>query len=145
MFSKTHIKKILSHEDSRGFFREIFHSNKYCNIKQISHSMINRNVTKGWHIHKKQYQWNYLIKGKILVYLIDLRKNSKSYKKKIKILLDSKKNKISYFFPPGVAHGYKTLATNNHIIYGTSGKYSPSEEYKLPLNNNLFLNPFKNK
>lgn len=145
MISGVFKKKIISHVDSRGFFREIFYSHKNFNIKQVSHSKIKKHITKGWHVHKKQYQWNYLLNGKIVVYLIDLRTNSETYKKRMKIKINSKKINVTYCFPPGVAHGYKTLTRDNHMIYGTSGKYSSSEEYKLPLKNNIFLNPFKNK
>jgi len=137
MIKGVKIKKIVSHNDRRGFFREIMKaSDKYTNIKfrQISHSKINKSIKKGWHVHKKQYQWNYLLKGKIEVFLLDLRKNSKSFKKQIKFIVTEKKPLI-YFFPPNVAHGYITLKKDNHIIYGTSGIYSKLEEYKLPFIN----------
>ena len=137
MIKGVKIKRIVSHNDRRGFFREIMKvSDKYTNIKfrQISHSKINKSIKKGWHVHKKQYQWNYLLKGKIEVFLLDLRKNSKSFKKQIKFIVTEKKPLI-YFFPPNVAHGYITLKKDNHIIYGTSGIYSKLEEYKLPFIN----------
>ena len=127
--------KIKSHDDKRGFFREIFRlDNKYNNgvkFKQISHSKINKNVLKGWHLHKKQHQWNYLLSGKIKLYLLDNRINSKTYKKKFTTLLDAKSN-LLYFFPPNIGHAYKTLNKENHMIYATSGYYELNEEYKLP-------------
>jgi dTDP-4-dehydrorhamnose 3,5-epimerase len=135
-------KKIISHDDKRGFFREIFHSNKNKNIRQVSHSKIKRNIIKAWHIHKKQYQWNYLLTGSIDVFLYDLRKDSKSYKKKIYLKINAK-NRIIYFFPPGVAHGYITKSKVNHMIYGTSGFYDIKEEYKIDLVNNIIPNYFK--
>ena len=78
-------KKIISHNDKRGFFREIMkNDNKFTKIKfvQISHSKIKKSIKKGWHVHKKQSQWNYLIKGSIKVFLLDLRKQSRTYNKK---------------------------------------------------------------
>ena len=45
---------------------------------------------------QKQSQWNYLLKGKLEVYLLDLRKNSKTYKK-IKFIV-SDKIPVIYFF-----------------------------------------------
>lgn len=128
------IKNIISKNDNRGFFREIMKvTDTYTNVKfkQISHSKIHKSIRKGWHIHKKQYQWNYLLKGKIAVYLLDLRKRSKTFNKQYKFIVSDKKPVI-YFFPPQIAHGYITLKKDNHIIYGTSGAYSKSEEYKLP-------------
>ena len=130
------IKKIISHNDNRGFFREIMkNDSKFTKIKfqQISHSKIRKSIRKGWHIHKKQYQWNYLLKGGVKVTLLDLRKKSKTFMKKMHFSVNEKKP-IVYFFPPNVAHSYITLKKDNHIIYGTSGIYSKSEEYKLPFN-----------
>ena len=37
----------------------------------------------------------------------------------------------------------KTLADNNHMLYGTSGFYDPQEEYKLPLINKYIPNFFR--
>ena len=137
MMKDVIIKNIHSNNDSRGFFREVMKvTDKYTNIKfkQISHSKIHKSIKKGWHVHKKQYQWNYLLKGKIQVYLLDLRKKSKTFNKQYKFIVTDKKP-LLYFFPPHVAHGYITLNKDNHIIYGTSGVYSKLEEYKLPFIN----------
>ena len=137
MIQDVIIKNIHSNNDSRGFFREIMKvTDKYTNIKfkQISHSKIHKSIKKGWHVHKKQYQWNYLLKGKIQVYLLDLRKKSKTFNKQYKFIVSEKKP-LLYFFPQNVAHGYITLNKDNHIIYGTSGVYSKLEEYKLPFIN----------
>tara|TARA_B100000795_G_C22805421_1_gene444521 strand:+ start:6521 stop:6979 length:459 start_codon:yes stop_codon:yes gene_type:complete len=140
------LKKIISNDDDRGFFREIFKDNVSITkkkFKQISHSYIKKNIIKGWHLHKKQSQWNYLLKGKIKVYLYDTRIKSKTFKKHEVINIDSKENMIIYFFPPGVAHGYVTLSNENHMIYATTNIYNVSEEYKIPLNSKLIPNFFK--
>ena len=131
------IRNIISNNDGRGFFREIMKvTDTYTNVKfkQISHSKVHKSIKKGWHVHKKQYQWNYLLKGKIQVYLLDLRKKSKTYREQNKFIVNEKEPLI-YFFPPHVAHGYVALGKDNHIIYGTSGVFSKSEEYKLPFIN----------
>lgn len=130
------IKFIKSYRDNRGFFREIFKlTDKYTNKKfnQISHSEIKRGVVKGWHVHKKQYQWNYLLKGKIKVYLKDLRKESKTFNKIVNFKISDNKP-IIYFFPPNIAHAYIAKGKENHMIYATSGEYNPLEEYKLKIN-----------
>ncbi|WP_440915355.1 dTDP-4-dehydrorhamnose 3,5-epimerase family protein [Candidatus Pelagibacter sp.] len=137
-------KNIKSHKDDRGFFREIFKDNKLISkkFKQISHSFIKKNIIKAWHLHRKQSQWNYLLKGKIILYLYDTRNKSKTFKKHTTICIDSKKKSVMYFFPAGVAHGYITLSKENHMIYATSGLYDPDEEYKISLENNLIPNFF---
>ena len=137
-------KKIKSNIDNRGFFREIFKDNILIKkkLRQISHSFIKKKVIKAWHIHKKQSQWNYLLKGKIKLYLYDTRLSSKTFKKYTTLIIDSKKDSIMYFFPAGVAHGYITLSNENHMIYGTSGIYNPEEECKMSLKNDLIPNFF---
>ena len=100
---------------------------------QVSHSFTKKNILKGWHFHKKQTQWNYLLSGKIKVFLKDNRKNSKTFKKIKSFTIDSSKEKVVYFFPPNIGHAYITLSQNNHMLYATSGNYDPSEEYKLTL------------
>ena len=134
---KIDVKKNI---DKRGFFIEIFRTDQLNfrdKILQVSHSFTKKNILKGWHFHKKQTQWNYLLEGKIKVFLIDNRKKSKTYKKIKSFTIDSKKNKSVYFFPANIGHAYITLSQNNHMIYGTSGNYEIKEEYKLPFNKNL--------
>ena len=136
------IKNITSKNDSRGFFREIIKiTDTYTKVKfqQISHSKIHKSIKKGWHVHKKQYQWNYLLKGRIRVYLKDLRKTSSTFNKIVNFKIDEKKPKI-YFFPPNIGHAYITLAKENHMIYGTSGFYSSDEEYKTKFDKSLIIN-----
>ena len=64
LFHNTYKYKLKNNIDSRGFFIEIFKLNqtsKKIKIKQVSHSFIKKNVVKGWHFHKIQTQWNYLL------------------------------------------------------------------------------------
>jgi dTDP-4-dehydrorhamnose 3,5-epimerase-like enzyme len=144
MKNKNHImgviiKSIKNNVDNRGFFREIFKlSDTYTKkkFKQISHSKIKRGVIKGWHVHNTQYQWNYLSKGRINVYLKDLRKKSPSFNKVINLELYGNKPLI-YFFPPHIGHAYIALGKENHMIYGTSDIYDPTEEYKLKIDINI--------
>ena len=111
MIKDVIIKKIISHNDKRGFFREIFKTKKKSKniiLKQISHSFIKKNVIKAWHLHRKQSQWNYLLKGKIKVYLYDTRLKSKTFKKYSELNIDTKKDVIMYFFP--------AVSTDSYVI-----------------------------
>ena len=140
LFHQTFKIKLKINNDKRGFFIEIFKLNQAnfkTKISQISHSLIKKNILKGWHFHKKQTQWNYLLKGKIKVFLIDNRKNSRTYKKIKSFMIDSKKDKIAYFFPPNIGHAYITYEKENHMIYGTSGYYEKKEEYKIKFDKDL--------
>lgn len=140
LFHQTFKIKLKNNIDKRGFFIEIFKLNQAnfkTKISQTSHSLIKKNILKGWHFHKKQTQWNYLLKGKIKVFLIDDRKSSKTYKKIKSFIINSKKDKIAYFFPPNIGHAYITYGKENHMIYGTSGYYDKEEEYKIKFDKNL--------
>ena len=140
LFDQTFKIKLKSNNDKRGYFIEIFKLNKINfknKISQVNHSFIKNKILKGWHYHKKQTQWNYLLKGKIKVFLIDNRKNSKTYKKTKSFIIDAKKERIAYFFPPNIGHAYFTYGKENHMIYGTSGYYNKKEEYKIKFNKNL--------
>ena len=140
IFNQSFKIKLKNNIDKRGFFIEIFKlsqlnfKSKMC---QISHSFIKKNIIKGWHYHKKQTQWNYLLKGKIKVFLIDNRKNSKTYNKIKSFSIDANREKVIYFFPPNVGHAYITYGRENHMIYGTSGYYNKNEEYKKNFNKDL--------
>ena len=141
-------KSIITHKDKRGFFREAFKLQKLFKSKkihQVSHSFIKKNIIKAWHLHKIQDQLNYLLQGKLRVYLFDTRKNSKTYKKYLCFDLNSAGKNFIYFFPSGVAHGYITKSKENHMIYATSGIYNSKEEYKIKLENKIIPNFFSRK
>ena len=68
-----------------------------------------------------------MLKGKILDYVIDLRKNSKTFGETYKIIL-SEKNNLSLYVPTGFAHSYLTLDKENIVYYKLSNYYAPKFE-----------------
>ena len=82
-------------------------------------------------LSQKQTQWNYLLKGRIKVFLIDNRRDSKTYKRIRSFTINANKERIAYFFPANIGHAYLTYDKENHMIYGTSGYYDKNEEYKI--------------
>jgi len=132
MIEDVKIINLKSHEDDRGFFREIFRFNEqFRNIPvgQLSHSEVNENVVKAWHGHVYQSQWNYVVSGQIKVALFDKRESS-STKNQIMEFIAGEDEQIAYFFPPGVFHGYKCLKGPMQIIYVTSGSYDTKDEIR---------------
>ena len=130
------IKALKTHEDERGFFREIFRFSEEYNdvsVGQLSHSLVNEGVIKAWHGHREQSQWNYVVTGLIKVVLYDNRANSPTYKETMEFFVGDGQDPCAYFFPPGVLHGYKCLKGPMHIIYVTSGVYDLSDEIRLDL------------
>jgi dTDP-4-dehydrorhamnose 3,5-epimerase len=131
------IFEIVSHNDQRGYFREMLKLNSPLTmegIAQISHSLVYTGVIKAWHAHKIQTQWNYVLNGLIFVALHDLRENSKTFGETYTFLAGDNYNPFVYKFPSGVAHGYKCINGPMNIIYFTSGVYDESEEVRIKYN-----------
>ena len=84
------------------------------------------------HLQTKFSQGKYVsvLKGAILDVAIDLRKNSKTYLKSIKIKLTAKNRHMSYI-PRGFANGLQTLEDNTELVYFTTNFYNPKKEKGL--------------
>ena len=125
-----------THNDERGFFREIFRfEEQFPNVSvgQLSHSMVKEGVIKGWHGHVYQSQWNYVVSGKINITLIDDREDSSTYKEVMEFAVGDGEDTVAYLFPPGVLHGYKCINGPMHIIYATSGTYDLNDEVRVTI------------
>jgi dTDP-4-dehydrorhamnose 3,5-epimerase len=141
MITGVIIKQLVTHLDERGFFREIIRiQEEFGNIKigQLSHSLVKEGVVKGWHGHKVQSQWNYVVNGKIKVALYDDRQNSPTYHEKMHFIAGDIEKPIYYFFPPGVLHGYKCVVGPMNIMYITSGVYDLDDETNVEMDKKIF-------
>ena len=142
MIEGVKIKKLITHNDERGFFREIIRCTDDIfsdTFGQLSHSLVNKGVVKAWHGHKYQTQWNYVVNGLVKVVLYDNRKDSKTYGGIMKFQCGDGEDAIVYSFPPGVLHGYKCLKEPMNIIYMTSGIYDLNDEVRID-DNKLNIN-----
>ncbi len=129
------IKELITHNDERGFFREIIRVTDDFFKKgfgQLSHSLVYPGVVKAWHGHKAQGQCNYVVCGLIKVVLHDSRPDSPTFKKTKEFLAGDNQSAQVYYFPAGVLHGYKCINGPMHIIYVTSGMYDLSDEIRIP-------------
>ena len=133
---KTKFKNLLLFEgekftDSRGYFRELYKNNflKKKNFIFLCMSKSKKNVLRGLHFQKNKQQEKFVsvIKGKILDVVVDLRKNSKTFKKFFKVTL-SEKNCKALFIPKGFAHGFLALDNENIIVYGNTNYRSKKDE-----------------
>jgi dTDP-4-dehydrorhamnose 3,5-epimerase len=132
------IKDLRTHHDERGFFREIFRfPSEFSGIPvgQVSHSFVNEGVIKGWHGHKYQAQWNYVVTGKIKVVLFDNREDSVTFKELMEFYIGEYEESQAYYFPKGVLHGYQCLIAPMNIIYVTSGVFDLKDEERISLDN----------
>ena len=138
----TNIKdlKIISHKrysDSRGTLRETYNK-KIINWDKFvfEYTTISRkNVFRGFHFQYKHQQSKIVtvVKGKILDYAIDLRKNSKTFGKTFSIIL-SESNCKSLYIPRGFAHAYFSIQKSNVIQYKLSDYYHPKFEDGINFN-----------
>jgi len=136
MIEGLQIKALVSHEDERGYFRELIRKTDAFftpGFGQLSHSLVYPGVIKAWHGHTKQYQWTYVITGVLSIVLYDTRQDSRTYQEKIHLLLGDGFPAQIYILPPGVVHGYQCLSGPAQVLYVTSGVFDPEEEIRLPL------------
>jgi dTDP-4-dehydrorhamnose 3,5-epimerase len=129
------IKKLVTHSDERGFFRELIRKNDdffAAGFGQLSHSLAQEGVIKAWHYHHEQTQWNYPATGLLQVVLHDNRPDSPTFGKQLEFLCGEGQPEQVYSFPPGVLHGYKAVQGPVQMFYVTSGTYDLEDEGRLP-------------
>lgn len=142
--------------DERGFFsrlycEELFKAAGIINpIVQINSSYSQKAGTiRGLHFQMAPWSEEKIIKvinGAILDIIIDLRPNSKTYKKSFEFNL-SRENYDTLYVPKGFAHGFQTLVSNTEVIYLVTQKYSPNFEKGIRFDDPAFnlkwsLEPF---
>ena len=130
------IKKIVKHEDERGFFAEILKDNDpfFENIKQTSYTETLPGVIKAFHYHEKQDDIWFVSKGKALVVMYDMREDSPT-KGMVQDIVTGEDDPMLIFIPEGVAHGYKVLGDNPVcLFYHTTESYDPKnpDEGRIP-------------
>ena len=126
--------KIIQHKkngDSRGYLRETFRKKivKWDDLVFDYATTSKKNVLRGFHFQTRFLQAKYVsvLKGKILDYVIDLRKKSKTFGKSFFIELSDFNCKALYI-PEGFAHAYYSFSKLNIIYYKLSNYYHPKYE-----------------
>lgn len=137
MIDGVKIKKIETHADNRGYFREILRDDeKLLHFGQASISLTKPGVIKAFHWHKYQDDIFYVVGGKAQVVLYDMRKASKTYKQINTFVMSDKDQKL-IFIPKKVAHGYKALGKKPLVmLYLMSRSYNKKkpDEQRIPYN-----------
>ena len=131
------------HGDSRGYLRETFKKKiiKWDQLIFDYATTSKKNVLRGFHFQSKFKQAKFVsvLKGKILDYVIDLRKKSKTFGKSFCIEL-SEKNCKSLYIPEGFAHAYYSFSKVNIIYYKLSDYYHPEYEDGILWNDKRYRN-----
>ncbi len=140
-FSKTELEGVIIIEsdlfqDERGFFKEVFHSDKYKELGEVfvqdNHSSSKKGVLRGLHyqLHKPQGKLVTVIRGEIFDVAVDIRKGSPTFGKWIGVFL-SATNKKQFFIPRGFAHGFCVLSDCADVLYKCTDLYDSKDEYGL--------------
>ena len=140
-FEKQNIKDVILIKpkifgDNRGFFLESYKKSDFeangisVEFNQDNHSKSSKHVLRGLHYQANPYSQAKLVRcvrGRIYDIAVDLRKESETYKKYVKVKL-SEENKCMLFIPQGFAHGFVVLSDEAEIIYKASGEYNPEAD-----------------
>ena len=126
--------------DNRGWFTESWSQKKmeeaglFYNFVQDSHSFSEKKGTlRGLHFQKgssSQAKLVRCVRGAVLDIAVDLRKNSKTYKKWVGCIL-SEENKKQFLIPRGFAHGFLTLTDNVEFVYKADNYYDPQADRNI--------------
>ena len=126
--------------DSRGWFMESCSQKKmeeaglFYNFVQDNHSFSAlKGTLRGLHFQKgssSQAKLVRCVRGAVLDIAVDLRKNSKTYKKWVGCIL-SEENKKQFLIPRGFAHGFLTLTDNVEFVYKADNYYDPQADRNI--------------
>ena len=121
--------------DQRGNFRKVFEKNIFHEagidffLSESFSSVSVKNVVRGLHFQMGNPQAKLIsvLHGRIWDCIVDLRKNSSTYKKWLGVELSADNYKALYV-PKGFAHGFVALDDNTVIFYHCDGKYDKNSD-----------------
>jgi dTDP-4-dehydrorhamnose 3,5-epimerase len=131
--SGAYIIEIEKEEDERGFFartrdkKEFEQNNLNPNWIQSSISFNRKKGTvRGMHYQITPFEETKTVRctqGRILDIIIDLRRQSQTFKKWFSVELNQENHKMIYI-PSGFAQGFQTLEENSEIYYEIDVNYN---------------------
>lgn len=152
IFEKTNFHQLVIikpelNEDIRGIFSRTFCKEEFeengldSNIAQCNTSFNNKKGTlRGMHYQIHPHEEIKLVRctrGSMFDVVIDLRKNSSTYKLWFGITL-SANNRFALYIPKGFAHGFVTLEDNTEVLYQMSDFFQPNSAKGVRWNDESF-------
>lgn len=119
-------------EDLRGAFIKVFNEKFFAKngletkFMESYYSISAKNVIRGMHFQippEEHTKMVYLNQGSILDVILDIRKNSATFGKYLKIEIN-KNNPVLVYIPVGCAHGFLSLQDNTMVTYLQSSCYN---------------------
>ena len=130
-------------EDGRGWFMESFrrdllekavgHALNFC---QDNHAQSSYGVIRGMHYQMPPHAQSklvYVLQGKVLDVVVDIRRGSPWFGKHLAIELSSE-NQKQLFIPRGFAHGYACLSETVLLAYKVDSYYNKAAEASIAFN-----------
>ena len=129
--------------DHRGYFLETFNQQAFnqaigqeVTFVQDNESQSTKGVLRGLHFQTGDHAQAKLVrvvKGKVLDVAVDLRPNSPTFCKHVKVML-SEENKKQLFVPRGFAHGFLVLSETAIFSYKCDNFYNKAAEAGIAYN-----------
>lgn len=130
------IKKLVTHADDRGYFREILRDDDDL-LRRFGQTAITKSypgVIKAFHWHTDQDDLWYVAAGMARVVLYDRREDSPT-KGETQVIYAGEDNPLLIFIPTGLAHGYQVLGHQPVVLfYHVTKSYNPAQpdEERIP-------------
>lgn len=141
-------------EDPRGSFTKIYNEEEYknlgidCTFKEQYYSISKAGVLRGMHFQLPPMDHGKLVTclvGQVLDVVIDLRKNSTTFKSTASFILNDT-NRCCIFVPRGFAHGFYVMGQQDALLlYNTETVYSPTLDSGILWSSIDFPWPLENK
>jgi dTDP-4-dehydrorhamnose 3,5-epimerase len=140
-------------EDDRGYFFESYSNDNFLkagidvNFVQDNESKSQKGVLRGLHFQNPPHAQGKLVRvmrGSVLDVAVDIRKGSPTYGQWESIVL-SGENKMMYWIPAGMAHGFLTLEDDTIFFYKCTNTYNKKSEGSIRWNDPDFNIDWKNK
>lgn len=136
-------------KDNRGYLKVVYDKSlkvfKNFNIKYCFSVFNNSHKTfRGIHFQINPFSQNKLIlinSGRIIDFVIDLRKSSKTFLKVNSFKVSSNNNYLIYV-PKGFGHAYYTLENNTSLTYFTDQKFNLNKSFGINYKDKLLYNNF---
>ncbi|AVR44851.1 dTDP-4-dehydrorhamnose 3,5-epimerase [Christiangramia fulva] len=130
-------------EDQRGIFLETYHRKRLAETTGIDNEFVQDNqsisrygVLRGLHYQTGDFAQTKIVRviyGKVVDVVVDLRRDSPTFKKTYSAILDDQ-NLYQLFVPKGFAHGFLTLSEKSVFAYKCDHYYQPGSEAGIIFN-----------
>ncbi len=130
------VKKLVTHSDDRGYFREILREDDKLlrHFGQTAFTKTYPGVIKAFHWHKDQDDIWYVVSGMARIVLYDRRPESPT-RGVTQVIYAGEDNPVTVFIPTGVAHGYQVIGGEAvTLFYHVTKAYDPKnpDEERIP-------------